>query len=106
MQQINSPYGQQIQKLIKSRNILLKVNRQHNLRQRSGMDDDETLPVRKKRNEFLILRSAHDGHENDREGGLICLHFESGGTSLFRLGLLETFGWFVQCACECGGGCG
>lgn len=52
---------------------------QHIFRKRPGMNDQESLAVRKEGNELLVLRRDHDGHQNDGERGLIGLHFEGCG---------------------------
>mmetsp|Transcript_31024 Transcript_31024/g.53024 ORF Transcript_31024/g.53024 Transcript_31024/m.53024 type:complete len:276 (-) Transcript_31024:107-934(-) len=100
---IKSPYGQQIQKLMIRGNIVLKVYRQDVLRERCGVDDDEALIVRKKGDEILVLRSAHDGHENHWEGRLVRLHLKGSRASLLgsRLGRFGALGRFLRC-----NGCG
>ncbi len=55
---------------------MFKMNRKDLCRQGFGVDYDETLIVRQKRNELLILWCSHDGHQNDRETGCLSRHFE------------------------------
>ena len=71
------PNIQQIHKLIKRRNMLLKMDRQHLIRQVIRIHYNKSLLITQECNVVLVLGSRHDGHEDYREGWLIGLHFKS-----------------------------
>jgi len=67
---LESPHCQQIQKLIIRQNSVLKVNWENVLRNSLRINNNDAAFIRQIGNVLGILRSAHDAHENSREGGL------------------------------------